>query len=76
MQTISSLSPSQRTRIAQETIDIYAPIANRLGLNNVFRELDDLSFEILHPLRHKTIQKAVKASRGNRKEIVGKILIE
>ena len=76
MQTISSLSPSQRTRIAQETIDIYAPIANRLGLNTLFRELDDLSFEILHPLRHKTIQKAVKASRGNRKEIVGKILLE
>jgi len=76
MQTISSLKTKKKIRIAQETVDIYAPIANRLGLNNVFRELEDLSFEVLHPLRHKTIQKAIKASRGNRKEIVEKILLE
>ena len=73
MQTIQSLDESKKTRIAQETIDIYAPIANRLGLNNLYQELEDLCFEVLHPVRYKTIQKAIKASRGNRKEVIEKI---
>ena len=73
MQTIQSLEESKKTRIAQETIDIYAPIANRLGLNNLYQELEDLCFEVLHPVRYKTIQKAIKASRGNRKEVIEKI---
>ena len=73
MQTIQSLEESKKTRIAQETIDIYAPIANRLGLNNLYQELEDLCFEVLHPIRYKTIQKAIKASRGNRKEVIEKI---
>jgi len=54
-------------------VDIYAPIANRLGLNNLYQELEDLCFEVLHPVRYKTIQKAIKASRGNRKEVIEKI---
>ena len=73
MQTIQSLDESKKIRIAQETIDIYAPIANRLGLNNLYQELEDLCFEVLHPVRYKTIQKAIKASRGNRKEVIEKI---
>ena len=73
MQTIQSLEESKKSRIAQETIDIYAPIANRLGLNNLYQELEDLCFEVLHPVRYKTIQKAIKASRGNRKEVIEKI---
>ena len=73
MQTIQSLDERKKIRIAQETVDIYAPIANRLGLNNLYQELEDLCFEVLHPVRYKTIQKAIKASRGNRKEIIEKI---
>ena len=76
MQTIQSLNKNKKTRIAQETVDIYAPIANRLGLNNLYQELEDLCFEVLHPARYKTIQKAIKASRGNRKEVIEKILKE
>jgi len=73
MQTIRSLDERKKIRIAQETVDIYAPIANRLGLNNLYQELEDLCFEVLHPVRYKTIQKAIKASRGNRKEVIEKI---
>ena len=73
MQTIQSLDESKKIRIAQETVDIYAPIANRLGLNSLYQELEDLCFEVLHPIRYKTIQKAIKASRGNRKEVIEKI---
>ena len=74
MQTLEPLKPSKRRVISQETSDIYAPIANRLGLNNVYQELEDLSFKYIHPLRYKTIQKAIISSRGNRKEIIEKTL--
>ena len=74
MQTLEPLKPIKRRAIAQETSDIYAPIANRLGLNNVYQELEDLSFKYIHPLRCKTIKKAIIASRGNRKEIIQKTL--
>src|SRR5690606_36222652 len=73
MQTLGVMSVEKRKRIARETIDIYAPIANRLGLNNIFHELEDLSFRHLYPMRYNVINKAVKAARGNRKEVVGKI---
>jgi guanosine-3',5'-bis(diphosphate) 3'-pyrophosphohydrolase len=75
MQTLEPLQPLKRRKISQETSDIYAPIANRLGLNNVYQELEDLSFKYIHPLRYKTISKAIIASRGNRKEIIEKTLI-
>ncbi|MEF9943452.1 MAG: RelA/SpoT family protein, partial [Burkholderiaceae bacterium] len=58
----------------RETIEIYAPIAHRLGLNNIFRELQDLSFANLHPLRYRVLSKAILAARGNRREALGKIL--
>jgi GTP diphosphokinase / guanosine-3',5'-bis(diphosphate) 3'-diphosphatase len=64
----------KQKRIARETLDIYAPIANRLGLNPIFQELEDLSFKYLYPTRYHVIDKAVKAARGNRKEVITKIL--
>ena len=76
METLEHLSPSKRGRISQETLDIYSPIANRLGLNNIHQELEDLCFKYIHPLRHKTIIKAIKATRGNRKEVVEKSLVK
>ena len=74
MQTLEHLRPEKRLRIAQETIDIYSPIANRLGLNSMYQELEDLAFRYIHPLRYKTIHKAILSARGNRKEVIGKIL--
>jgi GTP diphosphokinase / guanosine-3',5'-bis(diphosphate) 3'-diphosphatase len=74
MQTMDAMSPDKRRRISRETLDIYAPIANRLGLNAIFQELEDLSFRYLYPMRYRVIAKAIKAARGNRKEVVGKIL--
>ena len=75
MRTLDAVEPEKRRRIARETLEIYAPIAHRLGLNNLFRELEELSFEHLHPLRYRVLQKAVLAARGNRREVLGKILL-
>jgi GTP diphosphokinase / guanosine-3',5'-bis(diphosphate) 3'-diphosphatase len=74
MRTLDAVRPDKRRRVARETLDIYAPIANRLGLHAVFRELQDLSFEHLNPLRFRVLAKAVKQARGNRREVVGKVL--
>ena len=74
MQTLESMAPHKQRRIAKETMEIYAPIANRLGLNEIFQSLVELSFRYLYPLRFRAISKAVKASRGDRKEIIPKIL--
>jgi guanosine-3',5'-bis(diphosphate) 3'-pyrophosphohydrolase len=74
MRTLDAVRPDKRRRIARETLEIYAPIANRLGLNNLYRELQELSFEHLHPMRHRVLVKAVKQARGNRREVVSKIL--
>lgn len=74
MQTLGVLRPDKQKRIAKETLDIYAPIANRLGLNPIFQELEDLSFQYLHPMRYRVLKKAIKAARGNRKEVISKIL--
>ena len=76
MQTLEHLNEQKIKRIAQETVDIYAPIANRLGLNRIYQELENLCFKHIHPLRHQTITKAIASARGNRKEVVEKILIE
>lgn len=73
MRTLTGLVANKRRRIAQETLDIYAPIAHRLGLNQVYRELQDLSFAHLHPVRHSVLQRAVHAARGNRRESVDRI---
>ena len=74
MMTLDAMTPEKRKRIARETLEIYAPIANRLGLNAIFQELEDLSFKHLYPMRFRVLSKAIKAARGNRKEVVGKIL--
>ena len=74
MRTLEAVEPRKRRRIARETLDIYAPIANRLGLNSIYQELEDLSFKHLYPDRHRVLAKAVKAARGNRREVVGKVL--
>jgi len=73
MRTLEAMQPEKVSRIAQETLEIYAPIANRLGLNKVYQELEDIAFFYLHPNRFKVIEKAVKSARGNRKEVVDKI---
>jgi guanosine-3',5'-bis(diphosphate) 3'-pyrophosphohydrolase len=74
MRTLDSMAPAKKRRIAGETMEVYVPIAHRLGLNNIYRELQDLSFSHLYPLRYRTLTKAVKAARGNRREVVKKIL--
>ena len=74
MRTLEGVEPRKRSRIARETLDIYAPIANRLGLNSIYQELEDLSFKHLYPDRYRVLAKAVKAARGNRREVVGKML--
>ena len=74
MRTLDSMSSEKRKRIAKETLEIYAPIANRLGLNAVYQELADLSFRYLYPTRYRVLAKAVKAARGNRRELVEKVL--
>jgi len=73
MRTLEVLTPDKRRRIARETLDIYAPIANRLGMNNVRVEFEELGFAALYPMRARRISAAVKSIRGNRKEIVSQI---
>ncbi|MBI3369494.1 MAG: bifunctional (p)ppGpp synthetase/guanosine-3',5'-bis(diphosphate) 3'-pyrophosphohydrolase, partial [Burkholderiales bacterium] len=73
MRTMSAMIPAKRQRIARETLDIYAPIAHRLGLNQIYRELQELSFAHLHPWRHAAVDKAVKRSRGYRRDIVERV---
>jgi GTP pyrophosphokinase len=74
MRTLGVMAPAKKRRIAGETMEVYVPIAHRLGLNDIYRELQDLSFSHLYPLRYRTLAKAIKAARGNRREVVRKIL--
>lgn len=74
MRTLGSMRPDKRRRIAKETLEIYAQIANRIGLNNAYQELQDLSFQNLHPKRYETLRKAMHNSRKNRRDVVGKVL--
>ncbi len=73
MRTLGVMRPEKRRRIARETLDIYAPIANRLGINTIRLELEDLGFAALYPLRYRVLEKAVREARGHRKEILNKI---
>ncbi|TXI19916.1 MAG: bifunctional (p)ppGpp synthetase/guanosine-3',5'-bis(diphosphate) 3'-pyrophosphohydrolase [Nitrosomonas sp.] len=74
MRTLEAMSSAKQRRIARETLEIYAPIAHRLGLNNIYQELQELGFRYCYPMRYKVLVKATKAARGNRREVVGKIL--
>ncbi len=73
MRTLGVLTPEKRRRIARETLDIYAPIAQRLGINDIRIEFEDLGFATLYPLRHRRLREALKAASKNRKEIVAEI---
>lgn len=73
MRTLGVLAPAKRRRIARETLDIYAPIAQRLGINDIRLEFEDLGFAAMYPLRHRRLREAMKAARKNRKEIVTEI---
>ena len=73
MRTLDAVSPDKQRRIAQETLDIYAPIAHRLGLNALFRELQDRCFKAIYPNRYRVLHKALLAARGNRRDALGKI---
>ncbi|HNC51494.1 MAG TPA: bifunctional (p)ppGpp synthetase/guanosine-3',5'-bis(diphosphate) 3'-pyrophosphohydrolase [Accumulibacter sp.] len=74
LQTMAAVRADKRRRIARETLEIYAPIAGRLGLNNMFRELQDLSFKLIYPMRARVLARALKAARGNRRELLSRIL--
>ena len=74
MRTLDAMAPAHRRRIARETLDIYVPIANRLGLNSLFLELQDLTFKHLYPLRYRILAHAIKTARGNRREVMNRLL--
>lgn len=70
MRTLGALRPDKRRRIARETLEIYAPIAHRLGIHDIKNELEDLGFIAMYPMRYRALKGAVKQARGNRKEII------
>jgi len=73
LRTIEALAPAKRRQIARETLDIYAPVAERLGLYAMKLELEDLGFRSLYPQRYRVIERALKRARGNQKEFLAKI---
>jgi len=73
MRTLGALKPEKRRRIAQETLDIYIPIANRLGIFTIRHELQDLVFKAIHPVRYQVLEHAVDKASGHRKELIDKI---
>ncbi|MBV2179689.1 MAG: bifunctional (p)ppGpp synthetase/guanosine-3',5'-bis(diphosphate) 3'-pyrophosphohydrolase [Castellaniella sp.] len=73
MRTLDAVAPEKRRRVARETLDIYTPIAHRLGLNALFRELQDRCFKAIYPNRYDVLHKAMMAARGNRREVISKI---
>ena len=73
MRTISVMRPEKKRRVARETLEIYAPIAQRLGINSMRLELEDLAFAAMYPTRYRVLKDAVTKARGNRKTIMEKI---
>lgn len=73
MRTLGSLRPDKRRRIAKETLEIYSPLAHRLGIEHIKNELEDLGFEAMHPQRYSVLQKVIQVARGNRKEMIQRI---
>ena len=76
MRTLSNAPREKWARISSETLDIYAPIAHRLGLNTTYRELQELSFQHLHPWRYATLTKALQKSRGRRRDVIKRVQAE
>ncbi|PWV61763.1 GTP pyrophosphokinase/guanosine-3',5'-bis(diphosphate) 3'-pyrophosphohydrolase [Plasticicumulans acidivorans] len=73
MRTLGAMPPEKRRRIARETLEIYAPIAGRLGMNHLRLELEKLGFAYLFPTRYRVLEESVRKMRGNRREIVGQL---
>ncbi|MGF1874204.1 bifunctional GTP diphosphokinase/guanosine-3',5'-bis pyrophosphate 3'-pyrophosphohydrolase [Photobacterium frigidiphilum] len=76
MRTLGALRPDKRRRIARETLEIFSPLAHRLGIHNIKTELEELGFEALYPNRYRVLKGVVAAARGNRKEMINKIHAE
>ncbi|BDR33060.1 TPA: bifunctional GTP diphosphokinase/guanosine-3',5'-bis pyrophosphate 3'-pyrophosphohydrolase [Photobacterium damselae] len=76
MRTLGALRPDKRRRIARETLEIFSPLAHRLGIHNIKTELEELGFEALYPNRYRVLKNVVAAARGNRKEMINKIHAE
>lgn len=74
MRTLDAVRPDKRRRIARETLEIFAPIANRLGLNTLFRELQELAFKNTFPLRYRVLGKALRTVRGDRRELIARVM--
>ncbi len=73
MRTLDVMNRTKQFRIASETMEVYVPIAHRLGINNLYREMQDLAFHRLYPYRYEVLSKAIQASRGNRRVLLGKV---
>ncbi|NAW97299.1 MULTISPECIES: bifunctional GTP diphosphokinase/guanosine-3',5'-bis pyrophosphate 3'-pyrophosphohydrolase [unclassified Vibrio] len=73
MRTLGALRPDKKRRIARETLEIYAPLAHRLGIHNIKTELEELGFEALYPNRYRVLKEVVRSARGNRKEMIQRI---
>lgn len=73
MQTLDSMPAEKRVRIARETLEIYAPIANRLGMNTLKTELEDLGFRHAHPFRYRVLDKTVRRAEGNQRQFLKNI---
>lgn len=76
MRTLGSLRPDKRTRIAKETLEIYTPLAHRLGIEHIKNELEDLCFEAMYPHRFRILKSAIEMARGTKQELIERISFE
>jgi GTP diphosphokinase / guanosine-3',5'-bis(diphosphate) 3'-diphosphatase len=76
LRTMDAVAPAKRRQVARETLDIYAPVAERLGLYSMKLELEELGFRTLYPQRYRVIERALRRARGNQKEFLGKIHVQ
>lgn len=73
MRTLGALRPDKRRRIAQETLEIYSPLAHRLGIEHIKNELEDLCFQAMHPYRYRVLRMAIDMARGTRQDLISTI---